>query len=127
MLFKKAPAVFAGHRSPHWAGVLSLVQRGSGTAAKLAGQGYVLLSLTKHDSVCLAGTASGGFTGDPITGRLAASGGKGFGARIRGTGTFSLPTSGSGTTVKGRLKLRRVHKPRGLPKACRKLVRDLPR
>jgi len=28
--------------------------------------------------------------------------------------------------VKGRLKLRRVHKPRGLPKACRKLVRALP-
>ena len=54
----------------------------------------MLLSLTKHDSLCLAGTASGGFTGAP---------------------------------VKGRLKLRRVHKPRGLPKACRKLVRDLPR
>jgi PKD repeat protein len=124
MKFKPALPLFAGHVSPRWAGVLSLVQQGNGKAAKLSGQGYVLFSFTKRDSLCFAGTASGGYNGKPFTGKLAVAGGKGFGARIRGTGTFSLPTT-KATTVKGRLKLTRVHRARGLPKACRTLARSL--
>jgi PKD repeat protein len=125
--FKRAPAVFGRHRSARWAGAFALLQRGNGGKAKLTGQGYLLLSFTKRDSLCLAGSAAGGFK-KSLSGRLAAVGGKGFGARLRGAGTFGRPTTTKrSATLKGRLKLRRVHKPRGLPKACRKLVRDLPR
>src|SRR3954452_11198914 len=124
---KRAPAVFGKHRSARWAGAFALLQRGNGGKAKLTGQGYLLLSFTKHDSLCLAGSATGGFR-NALAGHLAAVGGKGFGARLRGPGTFGRPaTTKRGATLNGRLKLRRVHKPRGLPKACRKLVRDLPR
>jgi hypothetical protein len=125
--FTKLPAILGTHRSPRYAGMLSLIQLGNARSAKFSGQGYILLSFTKRDALCLAGTASGGLAA-PFTGKLATAGGKGFGARLRGTGTFSPPTKKSGKAVlKGRLKLRKVHKPRTLPKACRKLVAALPR
>jgi PKD repeat protein len=125
--FTRLPALLGTHRSPRYAANLALVQRGNGRAAKLSGQGYILLSFTRRDSLCLAGTASGGVSA-PFHGKLAAAGGKGLGAHARGTGTFAPPKLQKGKPVlTGRLKLRRVHKPRGLPKACRKLVPDLPR
>jgi PKD repeat protein len=123
--FTRAPAVLGRHRAPHYAAMLSLVQRGNARKAKFSGQGYILLSFTKRDALCLAGTGSGALTA-PFVGKLATAGGKGFGALIRGTGTFSPPKSVKGKAVlAGRLKLRKVHKPRTLPKVCRKLVRDL--
>jgi PKD repeat protein len=123
--FTRAPAVLGSHRSPRYAAILSVVQRGNARKAKFSGQGYILLSFTKRDALCLAGTGSGALTA-PFVGKLATAGGKGFGARIRGTGTFSPPKRVNGKPVlAGRLKLRKVHKPRTLPKVCRKLVRDL--
>jgi PKD repeat protein len=124
--FTRVPKIIGAHRSPHYAASLSLVQRGNARNAKFSAQGYILLSFTKRDALCLAGTGSGGLT-TPLVGRLATAGGKGFGARVRGTGTFSPPTLKNGKPVLGgRLKLRKVRKPRTLPKACRKLVRDVP-
>jgi PKD repeat protein len=120
--FKRAPALLGRHRSPRWAGSLALVQKGNGLKAKLSGQGYILLALSKGNSLCLAGTAAGKASGAGFTGRLAVAGGKGLGARLRGTGTFSPPVTRSGKRVlNGRLKLRRVHRRQGLPKACRTL------
>jgi hypothetical protein len=125
--FTRLPAILGTHRAPRYAGIFALVQRGNGPQARFSAEGYIMLSFTKRDSLCLAGTGSGGLT-TPFTGKLATAGGKGFGSRIRGSGTFSPPKRVKGKPVlQGRLKLRRVHKPRGLPKACRKLVRDLPR
>jgi hypothetical protein len=125
--FKRAPALFGRHRSARWAGAIALRQSGNGGKAKLSGQGYLLLAFSKRDSLCLAGTATGGFK-KSFAGKLAAVGGKGFGARLRGPGTFGRPvTTKKSATLKGRLKLRRVRKPRGLPKACRRLVPNLPR
>jgi PKD repeat protein len=125
--FTRVPKLLGRHHSPRYAAILSLVQRGNASKAKFSGQGYILLSFTKRDALCLAGTGSGSLT-TPFIGKLATAGGKGFGARVRGTGTFSPPTLKHGKPVlNGRLKLRKVHKPRTLPKACRKLVRDLPR
>jgi hypothetical protein len=126
--FKKEPKLLGRHPSPRWAGSLALVQRGSGTKAKLAGQGYILLALSKKDSVCLAGTASATLVGRGFTGKLAVAGGSGLGARLRGSGTFLPPVHVlSKPALSGRLKLRRVHKRLGLPKACRTLARTLRR
>ena len=124
--FTRVPKILGTHHSPRYAAILSVVQRGNASKAKFSGQGYILLSFTKGDALCLAGTGSGSLT-NPFVGKLATAGGKGFGARVRGTGTFSPPTVRNGKPVlNGRLKFRNVHKPRTLPKACRKLVRDLP-
>jgi PKD domain len=125
--FTRAPAILGKHHSPRWAGTLALVQRGNAGQAKFSGQGFILLSFTKRDALCLAGTGTGALK-TPFTGKLATAGGKGFGSRIRGTGTFTPPKRVKGKpALQGRLRLRRVHRARGLPKACRKLVRDLPR
>src|SRR3954452_12341582 len=125
--FTRVPKILGTHHSPRYAAILSVVQRGNASKAKFSGQGYILLSFTKRDALCLAGTGSGSLT-TQFVGKLATAGGKGFGARMRGTGTFSPPTHKNGKPVLGgRLKLRNVQKPRTLPKACRKLVRDLPR
>jgi hypothetical protein len=118
--FTHALKVLGGHRTARWAGAFSIVQRGDGATRKLTGQGYVLVKLSAHASLCLAGTASGRFTGAPFKGHLTAVGGKGFGARIRGTGAFSLRLAKP--VVNGRLKLRSVHKALKLPKPCRALA-----
>jgi PKD repeat protein len=124
--FRKVPKLLGRHRSPRWAGSISLVQRGSGRDAKLAGQGYILLALSKRNSVCLAGAASATLVGRGFTGRLAFAGGKGPGARLRGTGTFAPPVGLAGKPrLTGRLKLRKVRKARPLPRACRTLARNL--
>jgi PKD repeat protein len=126
--FKKEPKLLGRHRSPRWAGSLALVQRGSGPKAKLSGQGYILLTLSKRNAVCLAGTASATLTGRGFKGKLAVAGGKGPSARLRGSGTFSPLVHLTGTpALSGRLKLRRVHKARRLPKPCRTLARTLSR
>jgi PKD repeat protein len=124
--FKRVPALLGKHRSPRWAATLALLQEGSGVKAKLSGQGYILLALSKGNSLCLAGTASAKLGGGGFTGRLAVAGGSGPSARLRGTGTFSPPVHvSSKPALSGRLKLRRVHKRRTLPKACRTLARTL--
>jgi PKD repeat protein len=124
--FKKAPKLLGRNRSPRWAGTIALVQRGSGPGARLSGQGFILLALSKKNSVCLAGTASATLLGHGFKGKLAVAGGTGLGARLRGTGTFSPAVHlATKPALSGRLKLRRVHKKRGLPKACRTLARTL--
>jgi PKD repeat protein len=126
--FTRGPALLGRHRSPRWAGNFALVQTGNGLKAALSGQGYILLALSKGNSVCLATTAAGKLSGGGFTGRLAVAGGSGIGARLRGRGTFSPPVTRSGKRVmNGRLKLRRVHKRQLLPKACRTLARTLRR
>src|SRR2546423_14803960 len=62
------------------------------------------------------GKASGGFTGAPFKGRLTVVGGKGFGARIRGTGSFWLPPAKP--VANGRLKLRSVKRALKRPMAA---------
>jgi hypothetical protein len=52
--FKHALKVLGGHRTPRWAGAFSIVQRGDGATRKLTGQGYVLVKLSAHASLCLA-------------------------------------------------------------------------
>jgi hypothetical protein len=112
------------HRRAKWAGALSLTQTGNGMSARLSGAGYVLLRFSKRDSLCMAGTLAGNYTGKPFKGKLATVGGTGLGGHVRGTGTFSVPFSGKpGATVNGRLKLRKARKRRALPKACRPLAR----
>jgi PKD repeat protein len=125
--FKKEPKLLGRQRSPRWAGSIALVQRGSGTTAKLAGQGYILLALSKRNSVCLAGTASATLVGRGFKGRLAVAGGKGPGARLRGTGSFAPPVglAAGKPRLSGHLKLRKVRKARPLPRACRTLARSL--
>jgi PKD repeat protein len=124
--FNKAPKLLGRNRSPRWAGSVALVQRGSGTAAKLSGQGFILLALSKRNVVCLAGTASATLLGRGFNGKLAVAGGRGSGARLRGTGTFSPAVHLSSKPVlSGRLKVRQVRKARSLPKACRPLARVL--
>lgn len=124
--FKRAPALLGTHRSSRWATSLALVQKGNGSSAKLSGQGYILLALSKGNSLCLAGTAAGKLGGGGFTGRLAVAGGSGPSARLRGAGTFSPALHIlSKPTLSGRLKLRRVHKKRALPKVCRTLVHTL--
>jgi PKD repeat protein len=125
MHFKRLPAVLGRNGSPRWAGVLSLVQEGNGAAAKLTGQGYILVSLSKRNAVCLAGAVAGGLTGAPFSGQLAVAGGKGTGARLRGTASLSIPVGKRGLAVSGRLKLARQRKPRALPSTCRTLARTL--
>jgi PKD repeat protein len=124
--FKKAPKLLGRNRSPRWAGSLALVQRGSGAGARLSGQGYILLALSKTNSVCLAGTASATLLGRGFKGKLAVAGGTGTGARLRGTGIFSPAVHvATKPALSGRLKLRQVRKKRGLPMACRTLARTL--
>src|SRR4051812_7463162 len=123
---RKVPKLLGRQRTPRWAGSIALVQRGSGRNAKLAGQGYILLALSKRNRVCLAGTASATLVGHGSKGRLAVAGGTGSGARLRGTGTFGQPVNLAGKPrLKGRLKLRKVRKARPLPRACRTLARTL--
>src|SRR4051812_2983299 len=123
---RRVPRLLGRHRSPRWAGSIALVQRGSGAKAKLAGQGYILLALSKGNSVCLAGTASATLLGRGFKGRLAVAGGHGPAARLRGTGTFGQPVDIAGKPrLSGHLKLRKVRKARRLPRACRTLARRL--
>jgi PKD repeat protein len=125
--FKRAPALLGHHPSPRWAASLALTQKGNGVKAMLAGQGYILLALSKGNRLCLAGTASGNVSGGGIRARLAIAGGSGPSARLRGTGSVSRPVTQAGKRVlNGRLKLRKVRKARRLPKACRSLARTLP-
>ncbi|MEA2409925.1 MAG: hypothetical protein QOC77_486 [Thermoleophilaceae bacterium] len=124
--FKRAPALLGHHASPRWAASLALTQKGNGLKAKLAGQGYILLALSKGNQLCLAGTASGNVSGGGIRARLAVAGGSGPSARLRGTGSVSRPVTQAGKRVlNGRLKLRKVRKARRLPRACRSLARTL--
>jgi len=124
--FRRAPRLLGTHASPRWAGSLAFFQKGSGLGAKLSAQGYVLLVFSRKDRVCLAGTASAKLSGAGFAGRLAVAGGRGLGARLRGSGTFSPATRRNGNRVlNGRLKLRKARKARRLPKACRSLARIL--
>jgi hypothetical protein len=125
--FRRSLAILGSPRSSRWAGNISLIQRGNAAKAKLSGKGYFLLAISRRNSLCLAATANASLSGGRITGRLAAAGGTGRGARLRGTGTFSKKIQSSGRVLNGRLKLRRVHKVRRLPKACRSLARTLRR
>jgi hypothetical protein len=124
--FKRAPALLGRHASPRWVASLALTQKGNAAKAQLAGQGYILLALSKGNRLCLAGTASGNVSGGGIKARLAVAGGSGPSARLRGTGSVSRPVTQAGKRVlNGRLKLRRVRKARRLPHACRTLARTL--
>jgi hypothetical protein len=124
--FARLPKALKPHRQAKWAGTLSLVQTGNGAAARLKGQGYVLLRFTRRDSLCFAGKVAGDYTGKPFKGTLATVGGTGLGGHVRGTGAFSLPVSGrASNTVKGRMKLRKARKRLPLPRACRPLARIL--
>jgi PKD repeat protein len=120
----RAPRILGRPRSIRWAAALSFVQQGDRSSLKANGKGYILLALSKHASVCLAAKASG--TPQSFSGKLAVAGGRGRGARLRGVGTFGPPAAvHKQAVVKGRLKFRRVRKPRALPKACRPLARTL--
>jgi PKD repeat protein len=125
--FARLPKALKPHRNAKWAGTLSLVQTGNGAAARLKGQGYLLLRFSRSNSLCFAGKVGGDYTGKPFKGTLATVGGSGLGAHVRGTGTFSLPVTGKDTKVTGHMKLRRARKPLVLPRACRPLARTLRR
>jgi PKD repeat protein len=122
---RRAPRILGRPRSVRWAAALSFVQQGNRNEARATGKGYILLALSKRASVCLAAKASGTFS--TFTGKLAVAGGRGRGARLRGTGSFAPPVAvGKQGVVKGRLKFRQVRKRRALPKSCRSLARALP-
>lgn len=124
---RRAPRILGPHRSPRWAGTFALVQRGSGSSAKLSGQGYILVALTTKNRLCMAVTATASLGSASVTGRLAAAGGSGRGAHLRGAGSFSPKVDRKTTrSLDGRVKFRKVRKARRLPKACRTLARSLP-
>jgi PKD repeat protein len=124
--FARLPKALKPHRKAKWAGTLSLIQTGNGAAARLKGQGYLLLGFSRRDSLCFAGKVAGDYTGKPFRGTLATVGGTGLGGHVRGTGTFSLPVSGkAANTVNGRMKLRKARTRLVLPRACRPLARTL--
>ena len=120
----RAPRILGRPRSIRWAAALSFVQQGNRSKLKASGKGYILLALSKKDSVCLAAKANG--TLKSFSGKLAVAGGRGRGARLRGVGSFGAPAAvGKQAVVKGRLKFRKVRKPLALPKSCRPLARTL--
>jgi hypothetical protein len=121
----RAPRLLVRPRSVRWASVLSFTQHGNGSRAKVQGEGYLLLALSKKASVCLAAKATGTLT--KFNGKLAVAGGRGRGAHLRGTGSFGPPVPVGGKAVlKGRLKFRKARKPHALPRSCRSLARALP-
>jgi hypothetical protein len=116
------PSPLQRKRSARWAAAFTYKQRGNNAAAQVSADGYMLLAFGARDRLCLRGRVGGPLTGS-ITGKLTVAGGSAGLTRLRGGGTLAVAANGK--AVDGRLALAHSRKTRGLPKACRSLVRKL--
>ncbi|MEA2443101.1 MAG: hypothetical protein QOJ12_393, partial [Thermoleophilales bacterium] len=116
------PSPLQRKRSARWAAAFTYKQRGNNAAAQVSADGYMLLAFGARDRLCLRGRVGGPLTGS-ITGKLTVAGGSAGLTRLRGGATLAVAANGK--AVDGRLALAKSRKARGLPKACRSLVRKL--
>jgi PKD repeat protein len=122
MKLKGLPKPLERKRKARWSAAFTTKQRGNDAHATLAAEGFMLLDFGHKDRVCFSGQVSGSLDRS-FTGRLGVVGGSGLGSRLRGGASIAVPLKGA--TVTGKLNLAKTKAARGLPKACRSLVRGL--